>query len=434
MRESEKQQFMTGNSSRCSRTFWQKHRQRNRRFTVWSAERFAAVSRAVREYEDKCHVFCEQSFLCIAIIQDFSVKYANDAFLRMIGYAREEVLSWGKEEISKILHPDDRTFCLKQIAEKQAGGKKGTYSHAIRLIDKHNKLHRLEVFAKPIRMDNRWADMVIMLDVTDRGAEHVSERDQKQLFLSDKCVSLGMLIRSIAHELSSPNQAIILNAELLRKAASNVLSLLENYKEDIGGSFIAGLDYDSFCDKTHEIIDSIKGCAKLIESTIQELKAFATDTVSASMHVVNVNECLESVIRLMMPCIRKATNRFSCRLSTYLPGVIGDTQKLKQVFINLIKNACEALRDRNEGITVETRYSTESSRVQITISDEGKGIPKENISKIMEPFFTTKKEQGGTGLGLSISYLIIEKHHGSMHFDSIPGKGTCVQVFLPVIA
>jgi polar amino acid transport system substrate-binding protein len=114
-----------------------------------------------------------------------------------------------------------------------------------------------------------------------------------------------------------------------------------------------------------------------------------------------------------------------------LPKVLGNAQKIEQVLLNLLQNACQSLQDRREGISVGTRYDRDRHLVIIEITDQGEGMPEEVLSRAMEPFFTTKRGSGGTGLGLSISARIVEEHGGTLKFRSQPGKGTVASVCFP---
>ena len=111
--------------------------------------------------------------------------------------------------------------------------------------------------------------------------------------------------------------------------------------------------------------------------------------------------------------------------------IAGNPHQLEQVFINLISNACQALEERNQAISV---VASENGRwIDILISDEGVGISRENLPQITDPFFTTKREEGGTGLGLSVTSQIVEAHGGDLSFQSEIGKGTEVRVRLPIL-
>jgi len=111
---------------------------------------------------------------------------------------------------------------------------------------------------------------------------------------------------------------------------------------------------------------------------------------------------------------------------------MGNAQRLEQVMINLIINACQALLSREKKVHVETSYNHENNKAEVCIQDEGTGIGKDDLRHIMDPFFTTKRESGGTGLGLSISSRIVNEHKGSIEFRSTPGKWTKVLLSFPV--
>jgi len=119
-------------------------------------------------------------------------------------------------------------------------------------------------------------------------------------------------------------------------------------------------------------------------------------------------------------------------LDQSLPAVTGHPQRLEQVVINLVQNACQALSNPEGTVSILTRPDPFHNMVCIEIRDEGVGILPEISRRICDPFFTTRRESGGTGLGLSISSRIVSEHGGTMSFDSMPGKGTTVTVALPV--
>ena len=130
--------------------------------------------------------------------------------------------------------------------------------------------------------------------------------------------------------------------------------------------------------------------------------------------------------------IKNSTNHFSIEYGRNLPLLKGNFQRLEQVIINLVQNACQALTDARTGIFISVQYIEEKSAIIIKVRDEGMGISPETLNHITDPFFTTKHDSGGVGLGLSISSKIIEEHGGSMHFESEMGAGTKVTITLPV--
>lgn len=145
---------------------------------------------------------------------------------------------------------------------------------------------------------------------------------------------------------------------------------------------------------------------------------------------VDINEALRASINLMQNVIAKKTHAFSVTYGENLPPVTGNIQRIEQVFINIIHNACEALHDPGRGLQVKTAY--DGNAVSISIRDEGTGIPIEHLDQLMNPFFTTKRGAGGTGLGLSISNKIINDHGGRIDVQSRVGEGSTFTVLLPL--
>ena len=126
--------------------------------------------------------------------------------------------------------------------------------------------------------------------------------------------------------------------------------------------------------------------------------------------------------------LKHATNRLSVRLAADLPTIKGDFQRLEQVFINLLVNACDALSDQAQAIEVSSEWSPATGEIRVVVRDEGKGMPEEVLSRIGEPLMTTKHDSGGTGLGVSISMDIVREHGGRIFYESIQGAGTTAKV------
>jgi polar amino acid transport system substrate-binding protein len=145
---------------------------------------------------------------------------------------------------------------------------------------------------------------------------------------------------------------------------------------------------------------------------------------------VDLNSVINSALSLLSNMVKKSTDRFSLAADQKLPLVKGNFQRLEQVLINLIQNACQALPNRKRGITVST--CRDGGHVVLSVEDEGIGITPETLPRIMDPFFSTKHDSGGVGLGLAISSTIVKQHGGEMRFISEPGKGTRAEVILPV--
>ena len=146
---------------------------------------------------------------------------------------------------------------------------------------------------------------------------------------------------------------------------------------------------------------------------------------------MDLRQVVQSSLLLVGNLVRKSTDHFESELAEGLPKVSGDAQQLEQVLVNLLTNACQALPGKDRRLVVRTRV-VEPGNVEIEVEDEGVGIPQENLPKILDPFFTTKREDGGTGLGLSVSWAIVQAHRGGLQFLPREGGGTRAVLSLPL--
>ncbi|KEA64135.1 putative two-component sensor [Marinobacterium lacunae] len=270
-------------------------------------------------------------------------------------------------------------------------------------------------------------------EVESRSAD--LRRHQQQLIQADKMTSLGVLVSGVAHEINNPSSLLLLNLPVLRDAYEDSREILENHYRAHGDFTIGGLAYSRMRDEIPYMMDEMLEGARRIKRIVGDLKDFARQGTADLSEAVDLNTVVDTAIRLVDNSIRKATFHFEVSLGIGLPLVRGNSQRIEQVVINLILNACQALRSPTEGIFMRTYYDADESgeqRVILEVRDQGRGIDADAINQLTDPFFTTRRESGGTGLGLSVSAGIVSEHRGRLVFDSKPGEGTTVRMILPV--
>ncbi|MEI6206203.1 MAG: transporter substrate-binding domain-containing protein [Desulfuromonadales bacterium] len=254
---------------------------------------------------------------------------------------------------------------------------------------------------------------------------------QDKLIQADKMASLGILVAGVAHEINNPNGLILLNMPILREVYQDAEEVLEARYRAQGDFMLGGLPYTRMRSEVPCLLEEMQEGANRIKRIVEDLKDFSRQDNATATDLFNINSVAMVAIRLVDSSIRKATAHFKASFAADLPTIRGNTQRIEQVVVNLLLNACQALTDIEQGITLTTFCNHESQTIAITISDQGSGIAPEHLSHLTDPFFTTKRETGGTGLGLSVSAGIVKEHNGSLQFDSQPGQGTTVILTLP---
>ncbi len=248
--------------------------------------------------------------------------------------------------------------------------------------------------------------LCIIEETTDR------VRTRAKLMQEAKMSAIGRLAAGIAHELNNP------------------LGTVVAYSERASGFLKA---YQSRSGKEHDL-EKLEDYLAIIEEEAFRCKGVTTDILGLfqkeSLEIVriDVNKLLEHLLEYMS--LDKTNVTIVKKTTSPLPCILGDTSALRQVFVNLVTNAVDAVEGReNAGIWIRTRL--DDDRVLVEVEDNGPGIPDAIMDKIFEPFFTTKSAKTGMGLGLALCYDLVCDMGGTIRAESVPGKGTTFVVALP---
>ncbi len=267
---------------------------------------------------------------------------------------------------------------------------------------------------------------------------------QQQLIHSEKLASVGQLAAGVAHEINNPTSFVRGNLEVLKEYKDQIKKLLSAYsvlekkihegdtlsldsvinnindiKNESDMSYILS-DMDSLLD------ESIDGTQR-IQKIVEDLKCFSRVDDSQKIDCNINDDVIEISIRLVWNELK-----YKCSLNknlTTLPNFYCHPGQLSQVIMNLLINACDAIKGRGE---INISSEALESHIEIKVSDSGCGIEEADMLKLFDPFFTTKGIGKGTGLGLSISHGIIKKHGGLLTVSSTLGVGTCFTILLPL--
>ncbi|MCG8633677.1 MAG: PAS domain S-box protein [Desulfobacterales bacterium] len=264
-----------------------------------------------------------------------------------------------------------------------------------------------------------------ILDVSERKVH------ENNIIQADKMASLGVLVAGVAHEINNPNNFISLNTPFLDRAWRSATPILEEYYDENGEFSLAGIPYSNMRERLPRLISGIIEGTQRINRIVTDLKHFAQPEHSRYDETVDINSVVRSSLNLIGNMVKKHTDHFTVDYGINLPVITGSYQRLEQVVINLVQNACYALTDRGQPVSVRTFHDTGVDAVKIEVADQGKGIPNRHLPSLMDPFFTTRRDEGGTGLGLSVSSTIIREHSGQILVESHLDKGSVFTVSLP---
>lgn len=241
---------------------------------------------------------------------------------------------------------------------------------------------------------------------------------EAQLIQAEKMASLGTLAAGIAHEINNPLSFLLSNLESMRDYASYFAQAAPGGQEPSADAQHKKTLIEDFLPMTEESLDG----ALRIKKIVSDLRTFSRQDETKKIRL-DINQILESTIIIIWNEIKyKITLLKDYQAKS---AVLGDSTQLSQVFLNLLINAAQAIAEKG---TIALSTYEDAKNVYIKIADTGSGIAPGNLSKIFDPFFSTKK---GLGLGLSVSYNIIGQHRGGLKVDSVQGKGTTFTITLP---
>jgi len=390
------------------------------------AQAFNGMVRSVRDAEGNFKALAESAGDAILVISaEGRILYANRTAAQVSGHEREGLLG---RFFGDLVAADERQRMEERFASRLSGGEVATRTET-RVLGPAGEEIAVEVAGARTVWHDRSAGVVILRDIRERRAAEEKLRAQaEQLARADKLASLGVLVASVAHEVGNPTQVVAHDARFLGEGLPSLFALAADAGQIDDAVRVAGMPYADFRRAAAAAVREIEASAARIERMVADLKDFARESRPEPLRAVDINEVVATVVELAGRFVRDATSRFSVALCEGLPPVLGERVRIEQVLLNLLQNACQALPDRSRGVSVRTRYDRE---VLIEVADEGVGIPPEDLARITEPFFTTRRERGGTGLGLVVTERIVREHGGRLLFRSEVDRGTIATVALP---
>ncbi|WP_416730767.1 PAS domain S-box protein [Fictibacillus sp. JL2B1089] len=347
------------------------------------------VERALRESEAKYRLIAEHSTDLITVIDPSGIiQYVSPSHLPVLGYEDGEI----KGAILEMVHPDD----LQSLSDlfMRALVKKEPFQTEFRLVHKSGDWILLEARGVPVMTKDGHVESLVTFarDVTK------AKQTEELMLKSEKLSVLGELAAGVAHEIRNPLTSL--------KGFTKLLSDADD---------VIRLEYLRIMESELNRINDIVG----------ELMLVAKPQAVSFEHT-NIQELIYSVVRLLETQAIMKNIQIWVNISDNIPLVYGVENQLKQLFINLLKNAIESMDKDGE---IHIKIGTRNDSVLLELKDQGCGIPAERLKTLGEPFYTTKEK--GTGLGLMVCFKIMEEHGGAIQFSSVENEGTKVEIELP---
>jgi two-component system NtrC family sensor kinase len=304
---------------------------------------------------------------------------------------------------SELVDPRDLAAAGRLLQETLDGRRS---RGAVRYRGRNGDVRNGSVITSPVLEGDEIVGVLgILRDVTDE------QRLAEQLLQQEKLVAVGQLVSGVAHELNNPLAAVMAFAQLLLASPT------------------------ALADEPREALETIHREARRAAKIVSSLLTFARQQ-PAERAAAQVNDIVTDTIELRRYALRTAEVEVTLQLDPTLPPTWADPFQLQQVVLNLLANAEHALGEIAGGrrICIRTAVENGGTRIVLEVSDNGPGVPREQVDRIFNPFYTTKPVGQGTGLGLSISDGIVREHGGRIRVVSSPGEGAAFIVELPYVA
>ncbi|QEL26701.1 PAS domain S-box protein [Bosea sp. F3-2] len=353
----------------------------------------------------------------VVIGDEGTVVDYNPAAEAIFGYPKAEVI--GRSISDLIIPPEFR-------AAHAEGMKRYLTTGESRILGRRLQLEALRADSRRIPIELAITDVTRngkplfaahMRDLTsEREASAEIERQREALYQKEKLAALGSLLAGVAHELNNPLAIVLGQATLLR----------EILEEDDP----ATLDAAALAERCAKIENAANRCGRIVKSFL----AMARQRKGEHQRV-DIPELLADVVNLVGYNLRSSGVEVETEIAPALPVLIADRDQLHQVIVNLVVNAHQALDEKggtDRRIRLKAACVTGGDAIEISVSDNGPGIPPAIRSRIFEPFFSTKPQGYGTGIGLAISRGLVETHGGTLELGEGEAPGATFLIRLPI--
>ncbi len=403
-------------------------------YVVWQGAAGEAHRRKIEESlkksEHKYRLLAETAREIILLFNsNFIITYANTAWSRISNYSQDDM---DCRSVYDIVSPEHRNVFKNKILQTTEDLSYHQFFETELLLQGDITIIVEASFAKMKTSPKGTTFLMTARDITEKKKiEAQTKIHQEQLMQTDKMASLGTLVSGVAHEINNPISSVMLNIQVFEKFWRAVRPVLDNHYKLNQDLEIGTMSYPQIRERMPKLLQFSEEGVERVKRIVGDLKDFSGHKPSDLRETVNLNQVVEKAMGLISSLTKRATGDLIIDYAENLPTLQGNSQRLGQVVINLVVNGCQALGDSKKGLHLKTGYLEESEEIFLEVQDFGKGMSPEELNRIKDPFYTTKRDNNGTGLGLSISDTIIRNHGGWLDFKSQPYLGTTATILLP---
>jgi PAS domain S-box-containing protein len=376
-----------------------------------SEERFRAMSESAKE-------------AIVSVDVGGKISSWNSGAVAMFGYLAEEILGRQFALLWPTSDPYSKESVFAQLS-KTYDVNLDSPNLELSGIRKDGLRIPLEVSLSSWETQEGRFITTVMRDVSERKRlEETTRQQELQLIQTNRMSVLGLLISGVAHEINNPNQLILMNSELVASTCNELIEILDAIDGQTHHKTLGGIPFQEMRTQLPILARDIHEAAIQIRNIVDELRYFFRPHTRGVTEAFDITDAAQRAVRLLTHLIYARTRDFRSNFSLDLPSAQGYAQHFEQVVVNLLVNALESLPDPSRRVTLSTSFDASLQHLVLVVEDQGVGIPKENIDRLCDPFFTTKQAMGGTGLGLAITSTLIKNLGGHLRFESEVGKGT----------
>jgi signal transduction histidine kinase len=296
-----------------------------------------------------------------------------------------------------------------------------------RILSRKGRLKEIRFIATAVAGSGRDREIQgILQDITEK------KNMERQAIQNEKLASLGFLVSGIAHEINNPNNFISFNIQILREYLENILPVVDAHARKYPAFEICNMRFLDFRQDLLKLIDNIENGSLRINKIVSNLRKFVHMKSETEYQQVDVKKTIQGCLEIARGKVEKLAHRFEVCFGDPLPRVYADPEIIEIAVINLLINAAQACDKSDSFVRLAIFHEdTLIRQLVITVTDNGCGMDELTVSRVFDPFFSTKSSEEGAGIGLALCHNLVSAMGGRIEVQSKLGEGSVFTLLIP---